>query len=290
MPRVFTQLTPFLWVVQSRQFNYNSGIAISGGEALLIDPGVFPDEIAEIRQFVADSGVALTSIILTHSHWDHILGPERLPGVRVIMQREAANASPEQRAGTIQEIERWEEENGVERDKPFVLPHQDETFEHDIVVRLSQLELRLIHAPGHWPDEIVVYHQETGTLWAGDMLSDIEVPYVSHSLAAYGQTLAMLERLDIRVLVPGHGRPTDDMDEIRRRLVEDSTYLAELRRKVLEWIEGGELPEMRKSLIVPGFTPSRKLDANLYPHSLNLQTVWQELGGKLEGRAGWGSS
>ena len=289
MHRAFTQLSPFLWVVQSRTFSYNSGIVISGGDALLIDPGMFPDEIDEIRRFVVNEDVALTSVILTHSHWDHILGPERLAGARVIMQLAQANASPRQRAGTIQEIEHWEEENGIKRDRPFVTPVPDQTFDHDLIVHLGELDLQLMHAPGHWPDELVVYHAESGTLWAGDMLSDIEIPYVSHSLAAYEQTLAMLDQLDIRALVPGHGSATTDARDIKSRLRADSVYLSELRQVVQKWIAGGGLPEMRRSLIVQGFTSSPKLEASLYPHRLNIQTAAKELGGMADAAPGWRS-
>ena len=47
-------------------------------------------------------------------------------------------------------------------------------------------------------------------MWAGDMLSDIEIPFVSQRLKAYEQTLDMLKGMDIRVLVraTAESRPT----------------------------------------------------------------------------------
>ena len=82
---VFEQFTPYLWVAQSRLFVTNSGILVDGTEACLIDPGIYPDEIEAIAHFMTARGVAPRSIVLTHGHWDHILGPEHFPGVSVIV-------------------------------------------------------------------------------------------------------------------------------------------------------------------------------------------------------------
>jgi hypothetical protein len=47
---------------------------------------------------------------------------------------------------------------------------------------------------------LVIYIAEDRTLWADDMLSDSEIPYVNHNLAAYEASLTMLAALDIAVL------------------------------------------------------------------------------------------
>jgi glyoxylase-like metal-dependent hydrolase (beta-lactamase superfamily II) len=260
---------------------------------------MFPDEIEGIRQFLSEHGTAPAAIVLTHSHWDHILGPEHFPGVRIIAQEEAkvkvedfsASASTFRHWDkTLEEIERWEDENEVTRDRPFVAPAPSETFAERMSLRIGNLDLQMLHAPGHWPDELVVYEPESGLLWAGDMLSDIEIPFVSHSLAAYEKTLASLSKLDVRVLVPGHGAPTTDAGEINRRITEDRCYLAELRQSVAGWLRQGRRPENLKSTIVEGFTLTPKLEGNRYPHQLNIQTVWIELGGEGEtSELGWGS-
>src|SRR5438270_9548780 len=88
MAQTFSQLAPHFWVTQSELFHTNSGIWIAAGDACLVDPGIYPEEIAGIVRFVADLGATVRMIILTHSHWDHILGPEHFPGVRVLAQAE----------------------------------------------------------------------------------------------------------------------------------------------------------------------------------------------------------
>jgi glyoxylase-like metal-dependent hydrolase (beta-lactamase superfamily II) len=296
MSQSFEQLSGTLWLTHSRSLDYNSGILISGEQSALIDPGLFPDEIAGIARFIREQHAEPACIILTHSHWDHLLGPEHLPGIRIVAQRRYRSAdggllAEDRRRKTCEEIERWEEENGVRRERPFRLPMPTQTLDGSLMLLLDRLPFQLIHAPGHWPDQLVVAEPEAGVLWAGDMLSDSEIPFVSQSLRAYEQTLDMLKGMDIRVLVPGHGRAAVSRDTIERRFAEDAAYLCELRQWVEKWRAQGSLPEMTKAAMTDGFTPSPRLAANLYPHRLNIETVWTELGGEpCAAHPGWGSN
>jgi hydroxyacylglutathione hydrolase len=296
MPQSFERLSDTFWLARSRSLDYNSGIFVSGGQAALIDPGLFPDEIAGIDGFTREQRAEPACIILTHSHWDHVFGPEHFPEVRVFAQRNYRSSdcglmNANRRKKTREEIERWEEENGIRREKSFPLPMPDQVFDASMMLLLDRMPLQLISAPGHWPDQLVVAQPEAGVLWAGDMLSDIEIPFVSQSLVAYAQTLEMLKGMDIRVLVPGHGRAAVDRDDIESRFAEDATYLSELRQAVENWRGQGSLPEMTKSIITVGFAPSPRLEANLHAHRLNIETVWVELGGELDVlHPGWGGN
>src|SRR5437016_1997351 len=86
MPPPHTQLTPNLYIAQSRLFHTNHGIFISEGQACLIDPGIYPDELHALAHFISEQGATVQTIVLTHSHWDHILGPRHFPNVKIITQ------------------------------------------------------------------------------------------------------------------------------------------------------------------------------------------------------------
>jgi glyoxylase-like metal-dependent hydrolase (beta-lactamase superfamily II) len=88
-------LTRELTTFHSRLFSYNAGVFSSGGAAVLIDPGIYPDEIDAIRNHVGASGAELAAIIITHSHWDHVLGPEDFPGVMKLQQAESVAVAHE---------------------------------------------------------------------------------------------------------------------------------------------------------------------------------------------------
>ncbi len=265
----------------------NSGLFLSEGRACLIDPGIFPEEIEEIKRFLLDRQAEPQAIVLTHSHWDHLLGPERFPGVQVIAQ---ANYLKETSGGRAEDllwqIEEWEEEYGLEREKPFVIPQPDKTFKRRLTLKLGGLELRLVHAPGHAADHLVVYEPGSKALWAGDMLSDLEIPFVSQSLAAYQGTLEMISRLEVRALVPGHGHPTTSAEEIQRRIAEDLAYLRELRERVSRAVaQGLNVGEAVRSCLDMDY---RHPEENLGPHRLNVESVYLELGGVADRtKVGW---
>ncbi|HYO51027.1 MAG TPA: MBL fold metallo-hydrolase [Chloroflexia bacterium] len=277
MPQSFDQLTPFLWVAQSRLFYMNSGVIISDHQACLVDPGIYPDELDGIAHFVQEQGASLQSIVLTHSHWDHVLGPERFPGVKIIAQEEYAAAVAAGGAVLLKDINQWVEKAKVERATPFEIPPPTETFGESMELQVGSLTLWLVHTPGHAPDELAVYHADSGTLWASDILSDIEIPFVTHSLIAYQRTLARLAGLDIRVLVPGHGCATTAPDEARRRLAHDITYLAELRVRVEQAIKHGLT--LDETVAACATMPYRHRQENEEPHRINVQAAYAELAG-----------
>jgi glyoxylase-like metal-dependent hydrolase (beta-lactamase superfamily II) len=283
-----TQLGPNLWVAQSRLFFTNSGIFLSRGEACLIDPGVFPGEIHAIAGFVAGQDSEPLKLVLTHIHWDHILGPERFPGVPTVAQAQyLTEVSSQGGAHTRQQIKRWEAKHDIGRTQPLVIPRPAETFEEATTLTVGELTLHLMHAPGHSSDQLVVYQPDSATLWAADMLSDLEIPFISHSLAAYERTLAMLSALDVQVLVPGHGRATTDSTEIRSRVSEDTAYLAELRGRVEQSVLEGRTIQETADLCAD--MRYRCPEENVGPHRLNVESVYVELGGAADpAEVGWG--
>jgi hydroxyacylglutathione hydrolase len=286
MPLPATQWTPGLWVQQSRLYHTNSGALINEGRACLIDPGLFPVEIAAVARLVAAQGATVESLILTHSHWDHLLGPEHFPGVPIITHAAYPATVEAQGGGQMRAIAAWEARHRIRRREPFRLPPPATTYTTPIAYRLGDLTLHLDHAPGHWPDQITLYDPTSGLLWAADMLSDREIPFVSHSLIAYRATLARLDPLDIRVLVPGHGTPTVDRAEIAGRLAADAAYLEELQTRVSAAVAQGLTLDETVATCARMRYPHRA--ANARPHRWNVASAYRELGGAVgPGPLGW---
>jgi glyoxylase-like metal-dependent hydrolase (beta-lactamase superfamily II) len=279
MPPPATQWTPALWVQQSRLYHTNSGIVIHQGRACLIDPGIFPAEIAALARLVAVQGATVEAIILTHSHWDHLLGPEHFPGVPVVAHAAYPATVATHGAGQMRTIAAWETRHRVKRRQRFSLPQPTTAVATPTAYTLGDLTLRLDHAPGHWPDQITIYDPANGVLWAADMLSDREIPFVSHSLGAYRATLARLAGLAIGVLVPGHGQATRDRAEIAARLVADSAYLDELQTQVSAAVAGGL--SLAETVAACARMPYRHRAANAGPHRWNVASAYRELGGAV---------
>lgn len=281
-----TQITPHLWVFQSRLFHTNSGVWISQGEAALVDPALYPDEIERIARFVQERGATPKLILLTHSHWDHIFGPEHFPGVPIVAHASFARCAVDPRARTLETIAAFNAKNSARRAQPFAIPTPDIVFEDTLDLTVGGLALRLYHAPGHAADQYAIYQPETQTLWAADMLSDLEIPFVSHSLEAYQQTLAPFQFLSIRALVPGHGAPTIEPEEIDRRLSEDIAYLVRIRA-CAERAVAGRRPIEEAVANSAGLT-FRHPEENAGPHRANVEQAYVELGGAADpAKVGW---
>jgi glyoxylase-like metal-dependent hydrolase (beta-lactamase superfamily II) len=271
-------------VTQSKLFATNSGVFLSGDEACLIDPGIAPETIEDIARFVAEQGATPRAIVLTHAHWDHVMGPEHSPGVPVIAHADYLRVVREHGADLYRQIGVWEAQAHIRRARPFLLPKPTYTFDTALTFTLGDVRLRMFHAPGHAPDQCAIYYEESGTLWAADMLSDIEIPLVL-SLSAYEQTLAHLATLDIRALVPGHGVPTTDADEIQRRLAADRAYLAELHERVAAAVTAGHT--LAETVAACTEMPLPCLCKDPAPHTWNVESAYVELGGQVEGPVGW---
>ncbi len=268
-----------LAVGKSRLFDTNAGLFWRGGDAYLVDPGIFPDEIDAILDAANSRAAHIRGIIITHSHWDHILGPERIPGVPVIAHASTAAHL----AADGPEVARLVTERlaaaGDVRETPFSPPQIDVEIGDSVTLPFGNSGLRLMHAPGHCSDQIVIYELYDRTLWAADMLSDIEIPFVE-DVGAYRRTLERLLQLEIATLVPGHGNVTADGEALRARLTSDLQYVVDLEREVTALCKRGRsLDEIRRQL---GTWPVRKPETNAKEHLRNIETVHRSL---TEGRS-----
>lgn len=276
-----------LWIASSSFFTYHGGGILGDQEACLIDPGLLPQEIDALARHIDDSEAALTSIILTHGHWDHILGPERLLGVRIVAHAAFPEEGSDQRAERVaSQVTKWCVEQGIDRSRRFAVPRPAETFDSVHEHGVGDVSIRLIHAPGHAEDHAVVYFEEDDILWAADMLSDLEIPYVCHSLIEYEQTLERLSMLNPSLLVPAHGTITRDASEIRRRFDADRIYLSTLHDRVeLAVQDGCTVEETVKRCADMEFANPRE---NLRTHQLNVEHAFCELGGRADAASlGW---
>ncbi len=110
----------------------------------------------------------------------------------------------------------------------------------------------------------------------GQLQPDCLPEYVGHDRRA-GHTLAG----------PGHGRPTDDPQEIQARLAGDRAYLDELAGKVSQAVGQGK--SMEETVDFCRGIAYRQAAENTAAHQLNIESAYLEAGGDPDGRAtaGW---
>lgn len=89
-----------------------------------------------------------------------------------------------------------------------------DTIAHKDKITLEDMTLEAIHTPGHAPDHLVFYERRQKILIAGDMIADRGVtliPPMSGSLREYLNSLDVISKLAIDLLIPAHGEPIREL-------------------------------------------------------------------------------
>jgi glyoxylase-like metal-dependent hydrolase (beta-lactamase superfamily II) len=270
-----------LWIGQSRMGETNCGIWTSDGLACLIDPGVHSDEIQAIAAFCRERGHKPQVIAITHYHWDHVLGPAHFRSVPVVAHVhglvEVARRGKLVRAYLVRE-------GYVPADPAFQFPLPDCEVRGEQAIQIGQLTLWAIPLPGHASDQIGLYEPNTATLWAADMLSDIEAPFIMDSLLDYENSLRRLCELSIEALIPGHGKPTCDPRDIQGRIRRDLAYVTGIRAGVERSLASGHSLE---ETVAAHQELQKGMPIGKEGYRMNLETAYVELGGEAEGEVGW---
>lgn len=116
----------------------------------------------------------VTRIILTHTHYDHAGGANRLAGATGGRMHVHAADAPFARKGEPPPSDR---RSRAARIMAF-MPAGFEPFEVDEEIRDGQLldvggGLRVIHTPGHTPGHVSLLHEPSGTLVTGDAIFNL---------------------------------------------------------------------------------------------------------------------
>jgi len=227
MRRTWTTIADGVRVTHAIRYTTASTLIDDGAVALLVDPALEPDELTALALDVRDLGVPVAGGVSTHAHWDHLLWPAGLPPVPRWISEPAAVAVQRQRAELTDQLGRLRE--ALTPGFAEVSPVLGAVPGSVVPVPWSGPEALLVVHDGHSPGHAALWLPESRVLLAGDMLSDVEPPLPSSSenVAAYDAGLELLHPFVelARVLVPGHGSPTDRPLE---RWTTDRRYLDDL--------------------------------------------------------------
>jgi hydroxyacylglutathione hydrolase len=249
-----------LTIFQSVMYQLNSTVVETEDAVLVFDPGYAPQEVEQIRAFVetrrADRPVYL---IFTHSDFDHIVGYGAFENVMTIGSRNMAERTVEDKIRILTTTLNYDEEFYFVRPYTLQYPLLDHVFGGEgETLQIGGTRLTFYQGEGHNPDGVITLIEPSGILVAGDYLSDIEFPFVFHSLEKYKGTLEkfvdLAESGKVETLVPGHGSLTKDMLEMKDRIAVSSAYL----KLVQDEAENAEI---------------QGIDTFLHEHYAHLHTV-----------------
>jgi glyoxylase-like metal-dependent hydrolase (beta-lactamase superfamily II) len=258
-------------LVHESEFLQSNAVVLQGrAGVLLVDPGITGAEMATIAKDLSGLGQPVAAGFSTHPDWDHVLWHAELgEGPRYGTARCAAsirgllsNADWKARVAEVLPPEFAEE---IPLDDLFGLvtglPGGTARIPWD------GPQVRIIEHQGHASGHAALFIEERGVLAAGDMLSDILIPFLDLDAADpiedYLDGLRLLEGVadDVDVLIPGHGS-LGGTDQVRTRIEQDRAYVHALR-------DGG-VPDD------PRVGPSAPLDWLAGVHEWQLQRLAQK--------------
>jgi glyoxylase-like metal-dependent hydrolase (beta-lactamase superfamily II) len=194
--------------------------------------------VALVRQALGSRPLA--RVINTHLHSDHCGGNHALQTAF-----DCAIAVP---AGEADKVDAWNEDALTYRATGQQCPRfrRTESIHAGTELQCGSRSWRVIAAPGHDPESIVLYEPELQLLISADALWENGFGVVFPELEGVGAfddvraTLDVFNRLPIRWVIPGHGAPFQDVGEAIARarhrldgLVADPARHAQHAAKVL---------------------------------------------------------
>lgn len=195
-------------VLTSGIWQTNTTIVASGGSCLVVDPAYFPRELDAIVARVGELGRA-HAVAFTHGHWDHVMGHAALPDAPVWLAASFASAiagDDPRAARYLEDAREFDSRWYVPRPSGHRWPEAPVPLSDGDTRSVGELELQVLHIPGHSPDDLALWIPALELLLVGDYLSPCEIPFIDDA-AAYCATLRRL--LDVlgrvRHVVPGHG-------------------------------------------------------------------------------------
>ena len=225
MNSAFT-LPPTMRVFERGWLSSNNVLFTGPGETALIDSG-YKTHAAQTLALVehALGGRVLHRLINTHLHSDHCGGnaalQARYPCMTLIPEAEAAK------------VEAWDEDALSYR----ATGQQCDRFEYDFTLApgdaldLGGYAWQVLGAPGHDPHSLIFYCAMEGILISADALWQNGFGVIFPELeGASGfdearATLDLIDTLDVRLVIPGHGAPFADVKGALARAVSRLDYL-----------------------------------------------------------------
>lgn len=179
--------------------------------AAVIDPG---GDVNRIQSCLEAQELTLALILLTHGHIDHAGGVAALSKLYTSAPIE----------GPHEGVRYWID-GMAQQSRMFGFPAV-EAFAPDRwlcdgdVVRFGNVQLEVLHCPGHTPGHVVFFHRESGLLQVGDVLFQgsigrTDFPGGDHDSLIASIKTKLFSLGDEVAFIPGHG-PMSTLGEERR--------------------------------------------------------------------------
>lgn len=207
------KLPSTMYVLERGWLSSNNIVFVGKEQSAVVDTGyaTHAEQTRDLVRYVLN-GRPLNTIYNTHLHSDHCGGNK-------ILQDEYKKVRTIVPAAELKKVQNWSRteltfEMAGQRCERFTA---DGVMQPGEKLRLGEMDWLALSAPGHDPHSVVLYCEKEGILISADALWEkgfgVIFPEVDGrpGFDEARATLDMIGELDVRVVVPGHGRPFSDV-------------------------------------------------------------------------------
>jgi len=224
-------------LVDESEFLQSNAVVVQGNDGvLLIDPGITSDELSTIADDLRALGQPVVAGFATHPDWDHVLWH---PDFSDAPRFGTARCAAAMRALLSHDDWRDQVAKGLPPEHAAEIPMELLGLVTGLPVDAARIpwdgpEVRIIEHRAHADGHAALLIEDRGVLVAGDMLSDILMPFLDLDAAdPIDDYLAALRLFDgiadrVEAVIPGHGSVGSGAD-LERRIDQDRAYVEALR-------------------------------------------------------------
>lgn len=176
----------------------NCYLVSNGNKCIIIDPG---DDADFITETIANEKLTPIAIVLTHGHFDHVLGCLELKlnfDVPILLHKNDLKLY----SSANQSAKHWLKKNTLR------VPPIDQFIKEGDKIKVGGEVLTVIETPGHTPGSICLY-DGTKNLFSGDTIFKDGVGRTDFSYSSPLQLTKSLDKLSKlpkeTIVYPGHG-------------------------------------------------------------------------------------
>jgi glyoxylase-like metal-dependent hydrolase (beta-lactamase superfamily II) len=233
-------------LVHESEFIQSQTTVVQGsGGVLLVDPGITGRDLTDLANDLSELGQPVAAGFATHPDWDHVLWHQTFGEVpRYGTARNAATmrqliAQP----GWRDNLSDWLPPEHIDDIPMDLFGLVTGLPEGTGAVPWDGPTVRIVEHRAHAEGHAALFIEDSGVLVAGDMLSDILIPFLdveaADPLGDYLAALNLFEEVadDVIAVVPGP-RSVGGARQLRSRIDQDRAYIHALR-------EGEEVEDPR---------------------------------------------
>jgi glyoxylase-like metal-dependent hydrolase (beta-lactamase superfamily II) len=198
--------------------------------AVIVDTMPFPEETQQVRDFALQrSPRGIRYVVNTHHHADHVYGSFMFPEAELISHRRCREIMLKVGQESLQQAKA---QTPLLASVELRIPQL--VFETELLLRLGEKTIHLMHAPGHSPDGLMLHVPEDKVLIASDVVTP--VPFVVRGdLGELIQSLSQIKDLNLENAIQGHGGVLL-RGEINEAVDANIAYLQAIEQKVQELV------------------------------------------------------